>query len=82
MENMVTCFDPILSCVTELYSVAHANKFVEFYLVMDRAHYQLTGSNTDISRQYAIEVANHMDFIYRYYAYFIKFGTDTGICKL
>ncbi|KAI6657017.1 hypothetical protein LOD99_11242 [Oopsacas minuta] len=42
-----------------------ANKFVEFYLVMDNAHYILTGSDTSISRQYAIEVANHMDFIYR-----------------
>ena len=41
------------------------NKFVELYLTIDNSLYQRINSDFEISRQYAIEIANQMDMIYK-----------------
>ena len=41
------------------------NKFVELYLLLDNSLYQRINSDTDMSRQYAIDIANQMDLMYK-----------------
>ncbi|KAI6648525.1 hypothetical protein LOD99_8157 [Oopsacas minuta] len=41
------------------------SKFVELYLTIDNSLYELISSDTTLSRQYAIEIANEMDLMYK-----------------
>ena len=41
------------------------SKFVELYLILDNSLYQRISSDKDLSRQYAIDIANSMDMMYK-----------------